>query len=401
MRAALPTNYFQDPASPGAARWAAVERGLIEGPEFTSAHLVTLDGRPDPTGIRSEVLFSTPQTWGYVPVPWGLPHPVWDLTTHVVPVLPLDARPLRRMPGGARLPGALDCLYQELLVARSSVVSYGASTPAGREAARRVRAYSAELVAVRGDCERADAREHGRFLPALESPLAVEAVPSACWSALGDAASGCAFLGSEHALLCEGQRAAVWDLHARRVTRTVPVPPLVLQGVVNDHAVFDLAGTPVLLDVRTGESVESSAVAVLGMAVQAGGAVVLQDAVRDAGVTLVEVGRSMAGQVFAPGRRWVWVIADDGAGAVYDVRTGLLVALREGARHAAGPHAMALDLEDRWCWVDGASVWRGEHCLGPLGEARATAFSADGTRLLIQRASGVDVVAMVPGLPLV
>jgi hypothetical protein len=396
MSAAMLMSYFHALASPGAAAWGTVERALLEGPEVTSAHLLTRAGEPDGRGVRSEALLSTPQTWGHLPVPWGLPHPRWGLETRAVPVLPREARPLRRMPGGALLPGALDGLYQELLVARASVVAYGPATPTGREAGRRLHAYVEALLTTEGGAERAEAREHGRFLPSAAGPGEVEAVPSAWWSALGEAASGCAFLDSGHALVCGADHAAVWDLHANCVTRTFAVPPLTMHGVVGDLAVFDLAGTPMLLDVRSGESVGSGAGAMLGMAVQAGGAVLLQDVVRDAGVTLVEVGHGMARQVFTPDRRWVWVVADDGVGAVYQVQTGLLAAFRDVPRHQLdGVLAVVLDGEDRWCWVDGAAVWRGDRCLGRLGEARAAAFDASGRRLLIQRASGVEVLALV------
>ena len=399
MTADSPMSYFVDSASPGLARWQEMERELLKSAEFTSAHLVTHAGKPDPAGIRSEAVLRAADAWGHVPVPWGLPHPNWGLLTYAVPLLPLNWRPMRRAPGGAVMPGAIDGLYQDLLVARASVVAYGESTSAGQAAARRLSAYAEALIAVCGDWERADANEHGRFLPAAGFPFQIDTIPSDVWSALGDEAEGCAFVGSEHALVCRGQHAELWDVRTRRLGRTFPVPPLAMHGVVNHHAVFDAGGTPLLLDVRTGEAAESAEVAVWGLVVQAGGAVVLQDCVRDAGVTLVEVGRSMARQVFSPDRRWVWVIADDGVGAVYDVRTGLLVALRDGARHGDGPHAIALDHENRWCWVNGAEVWRGDSCLGTLGEASAAAFNTEGTRLLIQRTPRMEIVEMTAGLP--
>jgi hypothetical protein len=180
MSAAMLMSYFNALASPGPAAWRTVERELLEGPEVTSAHLLTRAAEPDGRGIRSEHAADVgPSTRAL-----GSASPPVGLETRAVPVLPREARPLRRMPGGALLPGALDGLYQELLAARASVVAYGPATPIGREAGRRQHAYVEALLTTEGRAERAEAREHGRFLPSAAGPQEVEAVPSAWWSAL-------------------------------------------------------------------------------------------------------------------------------------------------------------------------------------------------------------------------
>jgi hypothetical protein len=381
-----------------------------------------------------------------------------DLILRVVPVTPPAERPLREVPGGARMPGLDSVRYQDLLAENhrlramrdrgGSLESYVRLQHAALQTA--FEALCLQLGADADGEERlVPARRPGRAFtrvdrywhPVPEPPVALTAPPErddADDPELLDRVvrpTGCAFLDGDAALLCFPFAAVVvgLELEEAEMRAAHPIAPLRLVAATPDGsgAVLTQDGALFALDLGTGAWLPDAAGAPLAAVAERLEQAYLVDERRSVTAQAVEVQDYVARWAASPDGHLLWVEDRSGRGGVYAAATGLRQVDRAGWRldvpvselqadgtlvpapdldtwedqldELAERHgdrvdsAFALGADGQWRFLDlGLLVLGGTPVCRLAFQGTAAAFDAAGERLLVAGEEDLFLVDVSP-----